>query len=311
LANLVHNRSIAVTLPASTTQIEMRRYIITILLLIIAQTSFGQKTILWRVIDTINHKTSTIVGTYHHFGNSFVDSIPEIKENLYNSELAIFESIDKVNQVSKLINSREKLQEIKKKLNRKDYWLLLKLSENWEVDIHKLRPFELRIKLQQEFIKAKCETVQKNDKWNHFDNYLRHLAKEKNIKLYGLESYKEQLELINRENKSSNWKGEKKKISYLLDQLKRSDFNEKHCNLAMKYKNYDLEYKFDEGCKTVVLKERNDNWMKILPQMLRKQNCFIAVGLFHLYSKCGLLEQLKGQGFIVEPIELKPAGNKI
>ena len=72
----------------------MKKHIIIILLLTITQISFGQNTILWKITDTINNRTSIILGTFHQFGNSFVDSIPEIKENLYNSELAIFESID-------------------------------------------------------------------------------------------------------------------------------------------------------------------------------------------------------------------------
>ena len=85
----------------------MRKYPTIILFLTIAQLSFSQNTILWKVTNTINNKTSIIVGTFHQFGNSFVDSIPELKENLYNSELAIFESIDYKDQTQKIINSRE------------------------------------------------------------------------------------------------------------------------------------------------------------------------------------------------------------
>lgn len=62
----------------------------------ISQFAISQNTILWKVTDTINNKTSFIVGTFHQLGNSFVDSIPEIKESLMGSDLAIFESIDKI-----------------------------------------------------------------------------------------------------------------------------------------------------------------------------------------------------------------------
>lgn len=284
----------------------MNKSIIFLVLFTLSKLSFSQNTILWKITDTINNKTSTIVGTYHQFGNSFVDSIPEIKENLYNSELAIFESIDKIELTQKMINDREESFEIKKKLKKKDYQRLLDISKNWKIDIHKLKPIELKIKLHQEFLKTKCKTVTKNDKWDHFDKYLQHLAEEKNVELLGLETDKKQLALINKEYNSPNWKDEKIIISYLLDQLNRDDFDTNRCIFATKYRNYNLDYKFDIECKThVILNERNENWMKILPQLLREKNCFIAVGLFHLYNKCGLLEQLKNEGFIVEPIEIK------
>jgi len=118
------------------------------------------------------------------------------------------------------------------------------------------------------------------------------------------------LNFINKEYDFPNWKDERKRISYLLDQFNRDDFNKNECNRAIKYRNYDLDYKLNQECKTdVLLKERNGNWMNILPQLLKENNCFIAVGLNHLYNKCGLLVQLKEQGFLIEPIELKPAGN--
>ena len=286
----------------------MKKHITIIIFLSIIQLSFGQNTILWKVTDTINNKTSIIVGTFHQFGNSFVDSIPKIKEYLYNSELAIFESIE--NKAQKTINNREVSKELVKKLKTKDYLRLLELSKNWEVDIHKLKPIELRWKLEQEFLKIKCMTVTKDDKWDHFDNYLQYLAKEKNIKIFGLETNEEQLDFIDKAADFPNWKDERKKISYLLDQFNRDDFNKDKCNLVEKYRKYDLDYKLNEECRSdVLLKERNDNWMNILPQLLKTNNCFIAVGLFHLYNKCGLLEQLRIEGFIIEPIELKPVDN--
>lgn len=290
----------------------MRKFATISLFLTIVQLSFGQNTILWRVTEPINNKTSFILGTFHLIGNSFVDSIPEIKENLYRSEIAIFESTDQKGEAQKIINSRPEGNELKKRLKKRDYLALLKLSQNWEVDIYKLTPRELSWKLEREFLKTKCVAVSKKDEWELFDYYLQHLAKEKGIKLLGLETDKEQLVLIDRGSNSPNWKGESKKISYWIDQLDRDDFNKNNCNFVERYRNYDLDYKLQEECvPSVLLKERNDSWMKVLPQLLKDNNCFVAVGLSHLYNKCGLLEQLKEEGFLIEPIELSPAGNTI
>jgi len=289
----------------------MKNFKIIFLLLIISYYSFGQKTILWKVTDTINNKSSTIVGTFHQFGNSFVDSIPEIEQSLLKSELAIYESIDKVEQTQKMINSREKSFKIENVFNKNDFTKLLEISENWKVDIYKLKPIELRWKLQQEFQKIKCKTVASTDKWDHFDNYLQFLATQNKIDILGLETDKQQLGFISKEYKYPNWKDERKNIRNLIRQLTRDSMKVNDCSFTNKYRTFDLDYNFDGECNfDVFIKQRNQNWMTILPNLIKEKDCFIAVGYMHLRNKCGLLEQLRKKGFLIEPIILKPAGNK-
>jgi uncharacterized protein YbaP (TraB family) len=38
---------------------------------------------------------------------------------------------------------------------------------------------------------------------------------------------------------------------------------------------------------------------------LETNNCFVTIGLFHLYNKCGLIEKLKEEGFVITPVILK------
>ncbi|MDD3907462.1 MAG: TraB/GumN family protein [Bacteroidales bacterium] len=52
-----------------------------------------------------------------------------------------------------------------------------------------------------------------------------------------------------------------------------------------------------------VLKEdRNNKWMKQLPDLMKEQSCFIAVGCLHLTGETGLINQLKKAGYSVEPV---------
>ncbi len=270
------------------------------------QISQAQSTILWKVSDTLHHKTSYIFGTFHLFGNSFVDSIPEIEKYLSQSELAVFESLDKEDFIRNTINQRKVTSEIEKKLRKKNYQKLLMISRNWKVDIHKLKPIELRWKLEQMLIRTRCNTVKKDDRWNHLDHYLQHLAKNHKIRMLGLETSEQQLRYIEREYKFPHWKDERKRISYLLNQLTGDYFNQSNCSLANQYRNYDLNYDFDKKCEnSVLIRERNTVWMKLLPGLIKNNNCFIAVGLLHLYNNCGILQQLKEKGFLVEPVSLK------
>jgi len=273
--------------------------------LTISQVAISQNTILWKVTDTINDKTSFIVGTFHQFGNSFVDSIPEIKESLLSSNLAVFESIDNIENTREMIQRRKPSLEIEKRLKKKDLKKLKTIAKDWKVDLYKLKPLEIRWKLQQEFQRIKCKTTKPTDKFDHFDKYLQHLAEENKIELLGLETDSLQLNLITKEYKNPNWKKERKKISAWINQMTTDEPNMNNCWLANKYRKFDLDYQFEKECESdILILQRNNDWMKIIPNLLRTKNTFIAVGYFHLRKKCGLLKQLENKGFKIEPIEL-------
>lgn len=51
-----------------------------------------------------------------------------------------------------------------------------------------------------------------------------------------------------------------------------------------------------------LLEGRNTNWAKQMPEMMKKQASFFAVGAAHLPGKKGVLELLKAQGYTVKPV---------
>lgn len=272
-------------------------------ILIISQVSTSQNTILWKVSDTINNKTTFIVGSFHQFGSSFVDSIPEIKASLLKSDVAIFESTDDAEDTRKVIQLRERSNDIEKKLKKKDLNQLKEITKDWKVDLYKLKPIEIRWKLQQEYSRIVCKTSKPTDKFDEFDGYVMHLAKKNNIPIQGLET--NQLEVINKASGYPNWKKERKRISIWLKKLLLDKASDKNCSLANKYRNFNLDYDFDQDCELNYINfERNNLWMGKIPDIIRTQNAFIIVGYFHLKWKCGLLEQLKDYGFKVEPVEI-------
>jgi len=288
----------------------MKHALSILIFLTFSQFMRSQNTILWKVTDTVNNKTSFIVGTFHQIGNSFVDSIPQIKENLKNSDLAIFESIDKVDDTRKVIENRKRSNEIEKKLKRKDLIKLKEIAKNWKVDLYKLKPIEIRWILQQEYPKKICKTVKSTDVFGHFDNYLKHLAKENNVKQLGLET--NQLGIIEKEYKNPSWRKERKNISVWIKKITTDKSNLKNCVYENKYMTFALEYEFNKECESnYIILQRNNEWMKTIPNLLRTKNTFIAVGIEHLKSKCGILQQLKDQGFKIEPIKIKPVANTV
>ena len=52
-----------------------------------------------------------------------------------------------------------------------------------------------------------------------------------------------------------------------------------------------------------IFENRNNNWMKQIPQLFAKQSCFVVVGCMHLIGETGLIEQLQKAGYKVEGID--------
>lgn len=53
-----------------------------------------------------------------------------------------------------------------------------------------------------------------------------------------------------------------------------------------------------------ILDNRNNNWMKALPALMKEGQCFVAVGLGHLVGEVGLIHQLQKAGYKVEAVEM-------
>lgn len=282
-----------------------KKAIFIFLLFQISIISFGQNTILWSVKDPSTNKISYLLGTLHQIGNSFVDSIPQIKKALKSSELAIFETTNAGNAVSELMNLRKGNNDYKNNLKQSDLTYLDEISSDWKVPVSKLSPIELLIKLQQTYVETQCGTVKPSDKWKHFDQYLKNLATENSIKLYGLETDSLQIELINSLSKTKmTWKDVEKPIHTIITDIKKHRNINKNCQSAQEYMNMQFDYQFQETCGNEELKTRNESWIPQLAKILPEKNCFIAVGLLHLYGQCGLIVQLRERGYVVEPISL-------
>ncbi|HEX4875048.1 MAG TPA: TraB/GumN family protein [Chitinophagaceae bacterium] len=58
------------------------------------------------------------------------------------------------------------------------------------------------------------------------------------------------------------------------------------------------------GEKDYLIQQRNLNWMKQLPQLMKKQSQFIAVGALHLAGENGLVKLLREAGYTVTPVLL-------
>lgn len=136
--------------------------------------------------------------------------------------------------------------------------------------------------------------------------YLQQMAKAESKKLLYLENDSLGLSIIKQMTRQFTWNNFKQLIPSLLEKYKNGGDDEKDCASLKEYSSLKLDYAFEKKCvaDAAQVEIRNNNWMKQIPTVLENNNCLIAVGLFHLYNKCGLIEQLRQKGYTVEPVNM-------
>lgn len=125
-------------------------------------------------------------------------------------------------------------------------------------------------------------------------------AKSRNIEIAGLETVKSQFKSL--EDAYSD--------SEIIEMLEESDVEEtkqlvadyKLENLDTLYKNITAENKMNAKAKKFMLDDRNLNWVKVLPEMMKKESLFVAVGSAHLAGDSGIINLLRKAGYTVKPI---------
>ena len=126
------------------------------------------------------------------------------------------------------------------------------------------------------------------------------MAKKRQLEVAGLETVKFQFKSF--ENAYPD--------SEMINMLEESN-PEETTKLVENYKNENREtlYKITTDEKVMALKakkymldERNANWVKIMPEQMKKESVFYAVGSAHLAGDLGIINLLKKAGYTVKPI---------
>lgn len=134
-----------------------------------------------------------------------------------------------------------------------------------------------------------------------YEQELSSMAKKSKKPILGLETIKEQMDIVSSIPIEDQMEDLKNNTASML-----SDYNE----MLDAYTAQDLQKLAEVGEDTEgfdkiegkLLKERNDRWIKLIEEQLAKNPTFFAVGAMHLTGKYGLIEQLKNAGYQVEPV---------
>ncbi len=138
-----------------------------------------------------------------------------------------------------------------------------------------------------------------------YENSFADLAEGKNIPVKGLETFNEQLAVLDEFPLEEQ-------VQHLLHTVKNYSIESKNMDKLFElYMAQDVEglfdfvtgaeYSSDEFEETLIYK-RNAKWIPKIAEIIRDNNAFIAVGAGHLGGNKGIIKLLKDKGYTVEPI---------
>ncbi len=259
-------------------------------------------TVLFKITHPHSTKTSYLFGTHHAFGKPFFDSLTSANNLLAASDVLILENVKMAGHTAEdIINKRETRTAWHKYLSKKDWHFVNDLFASSPTDYKKITPTEMFVFLNRYYNQHICLEKSSTDTLFSLDDYIGLIGQRKNLKIVGLETTEEQIDLINKDVEGMPRKVHKKRLANMIKKIASKDA--RNCEETSWYSNMKIDYQLSKQCgNTLMLTNRNNLWMETITVQLKKHNCFIAVGLSHLMYQCGLIAQLRALNFTVEPI---------
>lgn len=273
--------------------------------------------LLWKVSGNGLKNPSYLFGTHHLVSLSFLDSISGLHEAFEATEQTVGElDMSKMNEMqmkimgAAMIPNQYSYQTL---LSEPDFQLLDKtLKELIGIGIEQLGRMKpamlsnlISITLYKKYYPAL--SVDKS-----IDQYFQDEAVKRSRQVKSLETAEEQIYAL-LDSKTIERQAEllacmlnhPEMLKEQMDKLQTAYLNQDITALNALYE----EELPNDPCpstqeeKDVMNKDRNERWLKALPDIMREKSSFIAVGCMHLVGKDGLIEGLRKLGYEVEAVK--------
>jgi uncharacterized protein YbaP (TraB family) len=264
-----------------------------------AQTPKLENSLLWKIEHEDLAKPSYLLGTIHIMCKEDF-SIPEKVTKAFNATDKLILEVDMSDSKaimalqSKMISSSKLTDELTETQQK---YLDDLLKKELKMSLQMVNRYTLTtiysLLIQQS---ASCPVKKM------YEMELINLAKTNSKNIAGLETLDAQLDFLEKAYpKDFLWK----QIE-LFDEYKVV-FDE----MVNYYKNEELTALFDaanderffnKNSAHWLLTVRNTNWVKLMPEMMKKQSIFFAVGAAHLPGENGVIELLRKQGYTITPV---------
>ena len=263
----------------------------------------SDKSLLWEISGNGLQKPSYVFGTIHMICSDNYIMTEKIENTLKNVD-AYYAEINFADSAAANIMQGAMISEtpLSKRLTEAKYnELKTLLKEVVNIDIAQVENFtEAGIASMITFKSFPCSD------FKMYEIQFLQAATAQQKKLGGLETAEQQMELLNKTL------GADATIEMLKD-LQKNGFktNKEMINL---YTSQDIQGLYDfmktttymtEEIYNEMLTKRNTNWVTIMPNIMKNESVFFAVGAAHLSGDTGVLKLLKDAGYNLKPISIK------
>lgn len=277
-----------------------------------------QAQLLWKVSGNGLSQPSYIMGTHHLSPLSIKDSIAGMKQALTDTKQVYGELVMSATQTPAMMQTMQKFMvtasdtTFQSLFSPEDYEMINKYcKENLMFDIAmmpKLKPAFLSNNL---IVILYMKHVGGFNPQEQLDAYFQTQATASGKKVEGLETPEFQFDML---FNGSSLKRQAEQLLCMLNDVDKNIDQLKKMTAYYNAQNLDAllelmkERQGDQcdplpGELEVMLDNRNINWAKKLPAIMKEAPTFVAVGAGHLPGEKGLLNLLKAQGYTIEPVK--------
>ena len=300
----------------------MKKLIILFFTVLMSVTANAQ--LLYRITGNGVVKPSFLLGTYHLAPSTFADSIPGFRQAFQSSDqvcgeldMELMQSPSEMMklQAAMMMPEGKTIQDLltKEELQELNAFMTDILGVNLEnplmgAQLGKMNPAALTTQFSVAMYLKKNQIQNIND---YIDTYVQKIAKEQGKKVIGFETVDDQIkalflsQTLERQKQLMMCMVRNKDYQIQLsDDLVKAYFTQ---NLDQIYEVTDM--KLNDECdstpeeEAALIYDRNENWVKSMPGIMKSTPTFFAVGAAHLVGEKGLLNLLRNNGYQVDPVK--------
>ena len=274
--------------------------------------STTQGQLLWKITGNGLKNPSYLFGTHHLIPIQFLDSVPGLYPAFNSAKMVVSEVVLNNLDATPAIRKAALLPDtitIRGLLNQAEYeFVNQELTNTLRMSLDNLN------KMHPSLI-SKLYELELYKKYEHFDEntqsdtYFQLVAAKKGIPIAGLETVEQQVKLLFPENI-------KKEAQLLVASIRNKEMliqEMREMNQLYREGNLDAlevlanqsnkQWNVSEEENKKLIDDRNINWVKQLPDLIKNNSCFVAVGALHLPGNKGLIKLLKNEGYKVIPVK--------
>jgi uncharacterized protein YbaP (TraB family) len=277
-----------------------------------AQEKKSEKALLWKISGNGLLEPSYLFGTYHLLGAKFLTEVPETEQPFANAKGVVVELVIDSSKMISVMMSKSIMQDkkISTLLSPQDFQridsALGKLSGYSLKTFDMFKPAQVGMMIGLFQAQTLNADLLKKYEGVPLDIHFASAAKKAGKTVTPLETMEQQFDVL------YNHFAVEEQAKQLVEMVKQSELTAKaSVEMTKHYFEKDVDAlgvmmeSFPEeltGNMDHMLKNRNVNWIKVLPALMKSGSQFIAVGAGHLPGSDGLIALLRKEGYTVTPV---------